>query len=135
MLNVAAPLKYDIITADVKSAFLIPELSEEPNELTYIRVDKKLSDIIVSIKPQWSHLVNRDGTKTMKLLKALYGLPLAAFKWVTHLNGTLSKMGYQITDADKCVILKVKVILKLYCVVMLMIYYVLVRKLLLIVSS
>ena len=24
MLNVAAPLKYDIITADVKSAFLIP---------------------------------------------------------------------------------------------------------------
>ena len=102
MLSVAATSRYDIITADVKSAFLIPELSEEPSELTYIRVDKKLAGLIVGIKPQWSVLLNRDGTLTMKLLKALYGLPLAAFKWLTHLNETPIKLGFEVINADKC---------------------------------
>ena len=72
MLSVAATLRYDIITADVKSAFLIPGLSEEPSELTYIRVDKKLAALMVSIKPQWSILLNRDSTLTMKLLKGRF---------------------------------------------------------------
>lgn len=102
MLSVAASLELEMITADVKSAFLIPELSEEPSELTYIRIDKQLTKLMISIKPSWSKLMNRDGTMTMKLLKALYGLPLAAMKWMNHLNETLIKLGFEATDADKC---------------------------------
>ena len=102
MLSIAAFKEYDIMTADVKGAFLIPELSTEPAELTYIRIDKKLSEIIIKIKPEWSRFRNSDGTFTMRLKKALYGLPVSAHKWMTHLNGTLTKLGFQVTDADKC---------------------------------
>ena len=102
MLSVAAYKALDIMTADVKGAFLIPELSTEPTELTYIRIDKKLADIIVKIKPEWSRYRNADGTFTMRLAKALYGLPVSAHKWMTHLNETLTKLGFQVTDADKC---------------------------------
>jgi len=106
MISVAACLKLDIITADVKSAFLIPELTEEPSELTYVRIDKKLSELIVKIRPAWSKLMNRDGTMTVRLMKALYGLPLAAMKWMNHLNGTLVKLGFEETNADKCCYIK-----------------------------
>ena len=102
MLSVAASRNDDIITADVKSAFLIPDLSSELHELTYIRIDKKLADIIITIKPEWSQLRNVDGTCTMRLKKALYGLPVSANKWMTHLNATLDKLKFQVTDADKC---------------------------------
>ena len=102
MLSVAAFRGYDIMTADVKGAFLIPELSAEPSELTYIRIDKKLSEIIIKVKPEWTRLRNSDGTFTMRLKKALYGLPVSAHKWMTHLNETLGRLGFQVTDADKC---------------------------------
>ena len=102
MLSVAASKGYDIMTADVKSAFLIPDLSADLDELTYIRIDKKLADIVITIKPEWSRLRNNDGTFTMRLKKALYGLPVSAHKWMTHLNATLVKLDFQVTDADKC---------------------------------
>ena len=102
MLSIAASKGYDIMTADVKSAFLIPELSTEPTELTYIRIDKKIAETIIQIKPEWSRLRNNDGTFTMRLKKALYGLPVSAHKWMTHLNETLVKLDFQVTDADKC---------------------------------
>jgi hypothetical protein len=71
-------------------------------ELTYVRIDPKLSDIIVKIKPEWARLRNANGTFTMRLKKALYGLPVSARKWMTHLNETLTKLGFQVTDTDKC---------------------------------
>ena len=103
MLSLIPNRAYKILTADIKGAFLIPELDDsKPGELTYIRIDKKLSDIIVGIKPEWSKLRNRDNTFTMKLKKALYGLPVSAMKWMTHLNNTLVKLGFQVSSGDKC---------------------------------
>ena len=102
MLSVAAAKGLSLMTADVKGAFLIPELSDGPTELTYIRVDKNLSDIITEVKPQWATLRNPNGTYTMKLQKALYGLPVSANKWMTHLNQTLAKLGFTPTNGDKC---------------------------------
>ena len=103
MLSIVPIKNLKMLTADIKGAFLIPELDDtSPSELTYIRIDKTLSDIIEQLKPEWRKLRNRDGTFTMKLKKALYGLPVSAFKWMTHLNETLTKLGFQVCDGDKC---------------------------------
>ena len=51
MLNLAAIKQLRIITADVKGAFLIPELTDAPGDKTYIVIDKLLSDVIAELKP------------------------------------------------------------------------------------
>ena len=72
MLNLAALGEYRILTIDVKGAFLIPELTDSPSDLTYLTIDKMLSDEILKLKPTWKNLRNPSGTFTMQLRKTLY---------------------------------------------------------------
>ena len=102
MLSLAAINRLNIITCDVTGAFLIPTLSEQPSELTYVTIDKKTSDIMAEIAPEWSTRRNPNGTFTMLLKKALYGLPISASKWMTHLNETLFKLNFQLLPGDRC---------------------------------
>ena len=102
MLNLAAIKQLRIITADVKGAFLIPELTDAPGDKTYIVIDKLLSDVIAELKPEWANKRNSNGTFVMKLKRALYGLPISANRWMTHLNNTLSELGFTIVCGDKC---------------------------------
>jgi Reverse transcriptase (RNA-dependent DNA polymerase) len=102
MLAIAAAKGLSVMTADVKGAFLIPELSDSPEELTYVRIDKQMSKVVAEVKPSWKKYMDRNGTFIMKLKKALYGLPIAANKWMTHLNRTLSKLGFVPVPGDKC---------------------------------
>ena len=102
MLSVASMCQLNIVTADVTGAFLIPTLSDRLPEVTYVVIDKNTSDIIVKIVPGWEEYRNSDGTFTMLLQKALYGLPISASKWMTHLNNTLTKLQFEVTMSDKC---------------------------------
>ena len=92
----------NVVTADVTGAFLIPTLSDKLPEVTYVVIDKTTSDIIARIVPGWEEYRNSDGTFTMLLQKALYGLPISASKWMTHLNNTLTKLQFEVTMGDKC---------------------------------
>ena len=102
MLNLAAMAQLNILTIDVKGAFLIPELTESGNDLTYVTIDRKLSDEILKLKPDWKARMNPNGTFTMMLKKTLYGLGIAANRWFTHLNGTLIKLGFEVSPGDRC---------------------------------
>ena len=102
MLNVAALAQNNILTIDVKGAFLIPELTDSPEDLTYVTIDKMLSEEIVKIKPAWRNKRNHNGTFTMQLRKTLYGLGISSNRWMTHLNTTLVKLGFTVSQADCC---------------------------------
>ena len=103
MLNIAASKNLNIMTGDVTGAFLIPSLStDDPTEIVYIVIDKDTSNIVEQIMPEWKRYRNPEGTYTMLLNKALYGLPVSAKKWMTHLNESLSKLGFHVISADKC---------------------------------
>ena len=102
MLNVAALRKLSILTIDVKGAFLIPDLTDSPSDLTYVTIDKTLSDEILKLKPEWSNLRNTNYTFTMQLKKTLYGLGISSNRWMTHLNGTLLKLGFTVSPGDRC---------------------------------
>jgi hypothetical protein len=103
ILNIAASKNLNIMTGDVTGAFLIPSLStDDPTEIVYIVIDKDTSNIVEQIVPEWKQYRNPEGTFTMLLNKALYGLPVSAKKWMTHLNESLSKLGFHVISADKC---------------------------------
>ena len=102
MLSVAALKQLNIVTADVTGAFLIPSLSDKKPEVTYIVIEKYIADMISDIVPQWEEYRQSNGTYIMLLKKALYGLPVAASKWMTHLNNTFTKMDFVVTPGDKC---------------------------------
>ena len=48
-----------------------------------------------------SNLVNRDGSITFKVLKAVYSLAEASRLWFLHLTDLLSKLGYKTSTNDK----------------------------------
>lgn len=102
MLNLAAMTQLKILTVDVKGAFLIPELTESISDLTYVTIDRALSSEILKIRQAWRDKMNPNGTFTMLLKKTLYGLGIAANRWFTHLNGTLTKLGFEVSPGDRC---------------------------------
>ena len=102
MLNLAAMNTMKILTIDVKGAFLIPELTDSPTDLTYVTIDKTLSDEITKLKPEWKSRINPNGTYTMQLKKTLYGLGISSNRWMTHLNTTLLKLGFSVSPGDRC---------------------------------
>lgn len=102
MLNLSALAQLRILTIDVKGAFLIPDLSDSPTDLTYVTIDKLLSDEIAKLKPSWTKYRNPSGTFTMQLKKTLYGLGISSNRWMTHLNSTLVKLGFTVSPGDRC---------------------------------
>ena len=66
-------------------------------------MDKVLSNHVIGIKPEWAAHRNANGTFTMQLKKTLYGLGISSNRWMTHLNGTLVKLGFISVPGDKCV--------------------------------
>ena len=102
ILNLAAMTQLNILTIDVKGAFLIPELTDSMADLTYVTIDKSLSAEILKIRPVWNDKMNPNGTFTMMLKRTLYGLGIAANRWFTHLNNTLIKLGFVVSPGDRC---------------------------------
>ena len=64
-------------------------------------MSKKLVPYLPRLYPNLSNLLNRDGSITFKVLKAVYGLAEASRLWFLHLTDLLSKLGYKTSANDK----------------------------------
>ena len=67
-----------MITFDVSQAFLNADIDDDT---TYIRLPKRIADILLTIDRKYEEFLCPDGTIVMKLLKALYGLRKAPRLW------------------------------------------------------
>lgn len=102
LLNLAAMQVLDIMTIDVKGAFLIPQLGNAPEDLVFVRIDRICTGELVDMFPHLDKFVDARGVLTMRCKKSLYGLPSASYHWATHLSGTLTKLGFTRMSGDKC---------------------------------
>ena len=102
LLNMAAIQRLDIMTIDVKGAFLIPQLSNAPEDLVFVKIDRVCSSELVDMFPHLEEYVDSKGILTMRCKKSLYGLPSASYHWATHLAGTMTKLGFTRMAGDKC---------------------------------
>jgi hypothetical protein len=100
-INLAAIEGAEMRTHDVKGAYLIPDIDLK-EEATFIKVERLLATIMVEMYPELAAHVDAAGALTFMLLKYLYGLPQAAFHFNAHLTASMLRMGFHVTEADRC---------------------------------
>jgi hypothetical protein len=104
VLGVMASKKWlTVAKIDVKGAFIQTPME---GESVYMRLDQKISAYVVELYPRMKKYVEEDGCLYSVLLKAMYGCIQASSLWYKFLKGILEKMGYKMSQTDKCVFCK-----------------------------
>ena len=92
-----------VVTFDVSQAFLNATIDDDT---TFIRLPKRVAEILVSIDEKYKEYIRPDGSIVMKLLKALYGLRKAPKLWRDTFRAALIEEGYKESTADECLYVK-----------------------------
>jgi hypothetical protein len=92
-----------VVKIDVKGAFVQTPME---GESVFMRLDQKISAYVIELYPTLKKFVEEDGCLYTVLLKAMYGCIQASSLWYKFLKGILEKMGYQMSQMDKCVFRK-----------------------------
>ena len=92
-----------VITFDVSQAFLNADIDDDQ---TYIRLPKRIAEILISIDGKYKEYLCHDGSIVIKLLKALYGLRKAPKLWRDTFRAVLLSEGYNESKADECLYVK-----------------------------
>jgi hypothetical protein len=92
----------ELLTADVKGAYIIPDIVDGSVPDTYVYIEKTLTEIFVRLYPELKQYVNPSGRLVFKLRKYLYGLPQAAFDFHQHPSDTMRQLGFIQLTSDNC---------------------------------
>jgi len=85
---------------DVKGAYIQTEIMGSP---IYVKMDKQLTTVVISILPELKPYVTPSGTLYTKSLKALYGCIQSGQLWYSKISKVLSREGYTRTPTDPCI--------------------------------
>lgn len=103
---IAAAEQRSVAVIDFPGAYLNSPLpSDHPR--VYMKLDKDLSSIACEVNPKYIKYIQRDGTLTVLLKKALYGCVQSSKVWYDTLTGKLKELGYEINQQDVCVLNKI----------------------------
>ena len=94
-----------ILSGDVPSAYL--HASREGLPPVFMRIGRDLTDIVTQAHPELKRYVNKDGTITVVITKAMYGLKESGLLWNQNITATLSDLGFTQLKQDRCVFVKV----------------------------
>jgi Reverse transcriptase (RNA-dependent DNA polymerase) len=75
----------------------------EGDHVVYMRLNKYLSNILISCDKSYKQYQNTNGTIVVQLLKALYGCVESAKLWYDKISNNLKNLKYNINPYDKCV--------------------------------
>jgi hypothetical protein len=75
LLNVAAEYGLELLTADIKRAYLIPDIVEGSSPDAHIWIEKSVSEMFIELYPEMQKYICDNGKLIFKLQKYLYGLP------------------------------------------------------------
>ncbi len=95
---------YSVAKIDVKGAYIQTEIMGSP---IYMKLDKKITMMALSILPSLQKYVTLEGTLYTKLLKALYGCVQSGQLWYMKIKKVLRREGYIVTPTDQCIFRKV----------------------------
>ena len=78
-----------LATIDFPGAFLNSDMPLEGDHVVYMRLNKYLSDILISCDKSYEQYQNTNGTIVVQLLKALYGCVESAKLWYDKISNNL----------------------------------------------
>ena len=84
-------------------AFLNSDMPLDGDHAVLMRLNKYLTNILVSIDKSYQNYVNEKGTVVVKLKKALYGCVESAKLWYDKISLDLKQLGYKVNPPDICV--------------------------------
>jgi len=93
---------YSVGTVDFPGAFLNCTMPRDCPQ-TYVRLNRFLTEVMVTIDERFLKFVGDNGTMVLKLNKALYGCVIAAKLWYDMLRSTLEDLGFKRSEYDMCV--------------------------------
>jgi hypothetical protein len=93
---------HDVSSVDVQGAYLECDMTSE----TYMRLDRRLTALLVEEHHDYAKGVRKDGTLIVRLRKALYGTIEAAALWHAKLSGVLTSNGFTANPYDRCLFSK-----------------------------
>ena len=105
MCNLASYYRAKITTYDIKGAFLHAKFEPE-DEVTYIRINKEVTQLWVEQDPSAAPYVDKHGTLLLELDKFIYGLKQSPLKFQLHLRTVLVNLGYRQQTHDECLYIK-----------------------------
>lgn len=88
--------KLTMRAVDIKAAYIHAIVKSN----IYGRMSKKPVPYLLRLYPHLFNLINRDGSITFRVLKAVYGVAEASRLWFLHLAELLSKLGYKTSTID-----------------------------------
>jgi hypothetical protein len=95
---------YVVAKIDEKGAYIQTEIT---GSLIYMKMDKKLMSMALSILLSLQDYVTTEGTLYTKLLKALYGCIQSGQLWYAKISKVLRQKGYIATPTDQCIFKRV----------------------------
>ncbi|MGC8483971.1 MAG: hypothetical protein ACP5OE_10060, partial [Thermodesulfobium sp.] len=110
---VDAKEKRDVMTADVPNAFIQAQMPilDDANERVFMKIIVVLVDLLVEIAAEvYKSFVTHEGNKKVvyvQVLRALYGMLVAALLWYKKFRSDLEQQGYIFNPYDPCVANKV----------------------------
>jgi hypothetical protein len=72
----------------------------------YMRVPRKLAEILFELEPSWKEFECDDGSIVMLIKKALYGLKDSGKQWYDNIRATLEEIGFRTTDVNPCAFIR-----------------------------
>ena len=101
LLSIAAHEQRSITVIDITGAFLNADMTT--GLAVHMRLDRKMTDMIVRIAPEYSGYRDDKGCVVVRLDKALYGCVESAALWYENLKESLGTLGYVANTHDICV--------------------------------
>ena len=105
---IAASENRSVATIDFPGAFLNSDMPSEGDHTVYMRLNKYLTNVLISIDKSYIKYVNDKGTCIVKLKKALYGCVESAKLWYDKISNDLSKLGFTANSYYMCVFNKIE---------------------------
>ena len=102
LISMATSIAFEIRSADIEGAFLIPEL-RPGSPKRHILVDRVMSQRYCELYPGFTRLLDAAGKLTLELRRYLYGLPEAAYEFYQYTKNYLVKEEFIPTREDPCV--------------------------------
>ena len=99
----------DVMSADIPNAFIQTSMPpvEEGQERVIMKITGVLVDLLVEMAPDIyaKHVVYENGRKVLyvQVLKALYGMLIAALLWYKQFRKDLESVGFKFNPYDPCV--------------------------------
>ena len=93
-------------TIDFSQAILYADLPEKDHCIA--KIPKEESKLIIELVSSYSKYLNTDGHIYCKLVKALYGHPLAPKLWYDHLTAKFAMIGFKPLETDHCVFVRMQ---------------------------